>query len=898
MARRPRAKQSKRPIESYDHRDKERLNNPPVGLVTPATDEDAGRKTYAYDPHLDPQLQWAGKAEHTSFEVPTVSLHVHERIDPRTIIEATRKRNGAAPEQGSLFELPEQNPPVREAIEFYRHRHNWTNRLVAGDSLLVMNSLLEKEGMAGKVQMVYIDPPYGIRYGSNFQPFVNRRDVRDGRDEDLTQEPETIRAYRDTWELGIHSYLSYLRDRLLLSREMLTESGSCFVQISDENVHLIRGLMDEVFGVDNFIALIPYRTKTMPFGTNFAEQMADFIVWYARNKYDRQGRPLAKYRKLFREMRYGPNSGYHWCRMEDGSDRRLTDVMEEFGQIPKGARIFTSKSLEPSGPMQAGMFNYTYRGVEYNHPRNGYGTTREAMDRLALAGRLLPAGRLVRYALFADDKSWADLTVPWEDTSGADGKVYAVQTNTKVIARCMLMTTDPGDLVFDPTCGSGTTAYVAEQWGRRWITCDTSRVSVALAKQRLMTATFDYYEVAHPSEGVGSGFNYKTVPHITLGSIANNPYIVGGMSQVEIDNAIALHAPQETLYDQPVVDGGRRRVTGPFSVEAVPAPAVKPIDAVDDAGRLPGDDTVARSGETLRQSDWRDELLKTGIRGKSGQFIRFARFEPLPGYRHLHADGETLPNMDGADSFKEGAAQTAQRVVVSFGPDHAPLEQRQVNLALQEAETLRPSPKIIVFAAFQFDPEAAKDIDETNWSGVTLLKAQMNPDLLTEDLKKKRASNESFWLIGQPDVLLHQIRRGQNTGKWQVRVEGFDYYNTKSGDVESGGEDKIAMWMLDTDYDGRSLYPRQVFFPMAGSRDGWARLARNLKAEIDEDLIEAYRGTVSLPFEAGEHQRIAVKIVDDRGIESLRVTGLSSTAASPITIEERSLEAQSGILEN
>ena len=246
MARRRRPP-TKRPITSYDHRDKERLNNPPVGLVGPETDRDAGKKTYEYDPHLDPQLQWAGKAEHTSFEVQTVSLHVHERIDPRTIIEAVRKRNGnGVTQQGSLWELPEENPPFREAVEFYRHRHNWTNRLISGDSLLVMNSLLEKEGMAGKVQMVYIDPPYGIRYGSNFQPFVNKRNPTDGKDEDLTQEPETIKAFRDTWELGIHSYLSYLRDRLLLAREMLTESGSCFVQISDENVHLVRELMDEI----------------------------------------------------------------------------------------------------------------------------------------------------------------------------------------------------------------------------------------------------------------------------------------------------------------------------------------------------------------------------------------------------------------------------------------------------------------------------------------------------------------------------------------------------------------------------------------------------------------------------------------------------------------------------
>ena len=312
MARRSRARQFKRPIESYNHRDKERLNNPPVGLVTPATDQDAGRKTYSYDPHLDPQLQWAGKAEHTSFEVPTVSLHVHERIDPHTIIEATRKRNGNGGEQASLFELPEENPPVRNAIEFYKHRHNWTNRLVAGDSLLVMNSLLEKEGMAGKVQMVYIDPPYGIRYGSNFQPFVNRRDVRDGRDEDLTQEPETIRAYRDTWELGIHSYLSYLRDRLLLAREMLTESGSCFVQISDQNVHLVRNLMDDVFGQEGFIATIAYRVFGVR-AARFLDNVTDNILWYAKN------RENTRYRQLF-HLESRESTGFEPVRLYKGRD--------------------------------------------------------------------------------------------------------------------------------------------------------------------------------------------------------------------------------------------------------------------------------------------------------------------------------------------------------------------------------------------------------------------------------------------------------------------------------------------------------------------------------------------------------------------------------------------------
>ena len=322
--------------------------------------------------------------------------------------------------------------------------------------------------------------------------------------------------------------------------------------------------------------------------------------------------------------------------------------------------------------------------------------------------------------------------------------------------------------------------------------------------------------------------------------------------QEAMDESIAKNASQETLYDQPIVDRSKVRVSGPFTMEAVPSPVVKPLTEIEAQGEA--DESIARSGETLRQDEWREELLKTGIRAKGGQRIEFSRVEPLRGTRWLQAEAETKEDQ-------------TQRTVISFGPEHSPLEQRQVELAIEEAQMLVPRPKMIVFAAFQFDPEAAKDIDETNWPGVTLLKAQMNGDLLTGDLKKKRASNESFWLIGQPDVQLDRIEGG----KFRVEVLGFDYYNTKTGNVESGGTKNIAMWMLDIDYDGRSLFPKQVFFPMAGSKDGWARLARNLKAEIDLDKIEAYRGTVSLPFRPGVNRRIAVKIVDDRGIESLKI---------------------------
>ena len=381
---------------------------------------------------------------------------------------------------------------------------------------------------------------------------------------------------------------------------------------------------------------------------------------------------------------------------------------------------------------------------------------------------------------------------------------------------------------------------------------------MTLAKQRVMTAMFPYFQLAHPEEGVQSGFRYKTSPHVTLDSLT------GENSSTE-----------ETLYDQPLVDNTKVRVSGPFTVEAVPAPVVKPLDEIEDITSVVADEAIVRTGETQRQGDWRDELLKTGIRGKGGQRISFARLEPLPGTRWLHAEGETRPPDARVKSFsEEDTAWNPERVVLSFGPEHAPIEQRQVALAIEEAQNLVPKPKIIIFTAFQFDPEAAKDIDETNWPGVTLIKAQMNADLLTEDLKKKRTSNESFWLIGQPDVELEKINSGEDKGKFRISVHGFDYYNTKTGGVESGGKDKIAMWMLDPDYDGRSLFPHQVFFPMSSGNDGWSKLAKNLKAEINQELIETYRETVSLPIEAGEYNRAAVKIIDDRGIESLKVIGL------------------------
>ena len=852
----------KRPIVQYTHDKESRVNNPPVGLVDSANDSNESKqKTWAYDPHLEPQLQWAGKAERTSFEVPTVSLHVHERIDPRSILEAVRKKNGSNYEQLSLWNDAEQNPPLRDAIEFYQHRHGWTNRLIAGDSLLVMNSLSEKEGMAGKVQMLYFDPPYGIRYGGNFQPFINKRDVRDGRDEDLTSEPEMIKAFRDTWELGIHSYLNYLRDRLLLGRELLAESGSVFLQIGDENLHLVRVIMDEVFGSNNFISIITFR-KTAGQTSQNLPGTCDYVIWYARNK------EKLKFRTLFKERGLGDEGAdaYTSVELTDGTRRRMTP--EEFDdptKLPKAARphrlqlLTSQREGRPSGPGTAMHFPVSFNGKDFfPEGSRGWTATEAGMKKIIEKGRVAQQGRSLAYVRYLDDFPAVPLTNFWADTQSGSGmdKVYVVQTNMKVVQRCILMATDPGDLVLDITCGSGTTAMVAEQWGRRWITCDTSRVALTLAKQRLMTGVFDFYQLAHPVEGVGSGFLYKKIPHVTLKSIANNE-----------------PPSEETLYDQPLLDNKKARVCGPFTVEAVPAPVVNPV-TTGDSGVIKNEsgaigDYIGRQGETLRQEEWRSELLRTGIRGKNKQYLQFSRVEPLPGTRWLHAEAETR-SADKSTLVPDEIFEP-KRAVISFGPAHAPLEQRQVEQALEEARHLVPKPGIVVFAAFQFDPEAAKDIDETRWPGVMLMKAQMNADMLTDDLKKKRASDDSFWMVGQPDVHLRQITKGDDAGLWECEVLGFDYFNPKTGAIESGGSDRIAVWMLDTDYDGRSLFPRQVFFPMAGEKEGWARLAKNLKAEIDDVMIEAYRGTLSVPFELGKHRRIAVKIVDDRGIESLKI---------------------------
>lgn len=834
MPRKSPKKESKEiKIEAYSHAGKKRKNNPPVGLVSSQTDKLNGYTKYAHDPYIDPYLSWAGKKEGQEVNVRNISLHVHERIDSTRVIRAfLKKKTEPRQQQLSLFQSQENTLPLGKAFEFYSHDQDWTNRLIAGDSLLVMNSLLKKEGMAGEVQMVYIDPPYGIKYNSNFQPFINKREVKDNNDADIPAEPETIKAFRDTWELGIHSYLTYLYDRLLLVKELLNESGSCFVQISDENLHHVREVMEEVFGKENFCALIPFR-KTGGLGSTLLSSVTDYIIWYAKDK------KKVKYHQLYSNKDFGGKSAYNWLELKDGSRRRMTPKESKgMEPLPDGARIFRLDNLTSQGNP---VFPYTFEGKTY---KRGWKTNKEGLDKLANVNRIIAGENTLAYVRYHDDFPVSPITQLWEDTgiSGyADAKMYVVQTNASVIERCVLMTTDPGDLTLDPTCGSGTTAFVSEQWGRRWVTCDTSRVAVALAKQRLMTAYFEYYKLAHPTEGVSSGFEYKNIPHITLGSITNDE-----------------KGAAEVLYDQPVIDKSKVRVTGPFTVEALPSLRTKPFDGKEPKVAAQGDE-IARTGETANQAVWRDELKTSGIRATGGKTINFSRIEPMAGTRFIHAEAE-IPDEKG----------TNKKAVISFGPDYGALEQRQVEEAVNEARKLADKPDFIIFAAFQFDPEAAKDIDHIQWPDVTVLKAQMSVDLLTADLRKKRSSNQSYWLIGQPDV---EVVKNKD-GTYKVIVRGFDYYNPVTGEIDFGDTRRIAMWMLDSDYDEQSILPEQVFFPMKDPKHDWTALAKTLNGAVDQDLIELFTGVESLPFAAGEHKKIAVKIIDDRGIESFVIKNL------------------------
>jgi adenine-specific DNA-methyltransferase len=912
-------KPPKRPIEQYEHKNKQRMNNPPAGLVTAETDPPLPtHKTYDYvtpvpsvpsvgrtrpereskgpspatgpenqnprtrvsaphgldyDPHLDPQLVWAGKKEHTSFDVHTVSLHVHERIDPSTIIEAVRRRNGNGhAEQPSLFERREENPPLHDAVDFYRHPHGWSNRLIAGDSLLVMNSLLEKEGMAGQVQMVYIDPPYGKTYNSNFQPFVNKRDVKDGKDEDLTQEPEMIRAFRDTWELGIHSYLTYLRDRLLLAKDLLHESGSCFVQISDDNLHVVRDILDEVFGRKHSCGVISF-AKTSGFSGTLLSSTADYLLWYAK---DRQ---RIKYRQLFVAKTPESKEAEEYTRVEadHGSRRSLTadERQSRSTVLASGGRLYRQDNIISSGYSEVGSAPFEFSGEKYTPGVNSHWkTTSEGLKRLVTARRIEKRGSQIAYVRFLDDFPAAPIVNLWDDTamsSRAEQKQYVVQTSGKVIQRCLLMTTDPGDLVLDPTCGSGTTAYVAEQWGRRWITIDTSRVPLALARQRILTATYPWYELKDDARGPAGGFVYKRkqnnrgeevggiVPHITLKSIANDE-----------------PPKEEVLVDRPEIDNGITRVSGPFVVEAtIPTPVDYEGDGVEDSGAVTAesyDSFVDRMLDVLR----RNPKLQLG----GGRVVELRNVRPPAKSMSIAAeaivDSGALPGATLSDVIDEAEEKRGDRlalsskpVAIAFGPENGAVSEKLVYNAGKEANARNYSHLFVI--GFAIQPNAREMIENAeSVIGIPATYVAATPDILMGDLLKTMRSSQIFSVCGLPEIRIAKAKKSDKSDpdRYTVTLLGLDTFDPVSMDSTSLEGKEVPAWLLDTDYNELCFHVTQAFFPGTGA---WENLKRALRAEYAESVWDHLNGTDSAPFEASSETKIAVKVIDKRGNELMVV---------------------------
>jgi len=1024
MARKRGGKKRETEVEDYRHDEAKRKNNPPAKIAAEGVVPIVPKARYAYHPrrppvlqfdpegkpdklpellaearkrplnkdeakllaealrHQQPWLEWAEKREQHErgfFEVDPVALHIHERISAQAILKVARRQDV----QRNLFADPEQE--YQEAVQFYRHDIDWTNRMILGDSLQVMSSLARREDLAGKVQMIYIDPPYGIKFASNFQPEVGKRDVRD-REQDLTREPEMVKAYSDTWHLGIHSYLSYLRTRLVAARDLLSGSGSIFVQISDENLHRVRQVMDEVFKPDNFCGVIVI-WKTSSATSTLMATTCDYLLWFAKSK------PTVDYFQPYSEKDIAdPRSGaneYRYVALSSGEKKPASAAGRN--ELTEGQRYRPSPTTSQSGT-EATRVPVIVDGRRFVPGPGGWKTNAEGFLRLCRSGRLVPRDKSISYVRFLLDFPVVPVSDLWMDVRwgfDASEKRYVVETNPSIIQRCMLMTTSPGDLVLDPTCGSGTTAYVAEQRGRRWITIDTSRVAIALARQRLLTAKYDYYEMQNEAAGVSEGFKCKTVPHITLKSIAQNENLdpifekhepileeklkdcnaalkkvtketrtkllgklvakqkkegkksvtdadrrrwllppenrdrdkaARAKSTVDLDfdgwyhweapfdtdpdwpkelrdavssyrkawrakmdevNAcIAANADQEVLVDQPEVVPGVVRVSGPFTVEAVQPPEMSlgepTLTQVEAEGKFDGEPEGLEGTFEVRMVETRLDqeaqnldayldqmmrLLRTdGVTFPNNKHNRFTRLEPLesaePG---LHAEGRWAP--DGKeDEDPEGKAN----VCVAFGPQYGPVTAKMVEDVIRSAN--RMGYDDLVIAGFSFDGASQAVIDEIKSPRLRIHAAHIRPDVNPgmEGLLKEQPGSQLFTVFGQPRT---RLDGPDKKGQYTVTMEGVDVYNPVDNGIQSTGADKVAAWFIDGDYDGRTFCITQAFFP---DRKAWDKLARALKDVVDPDAFEAFSGTTSLPFPAGKHKRVAVKVIDPRGNEVMR----------------------------
>ena len=953
----------------------------------------------------EPWLEWAGKRERPWFEVDPGALHMHERVSTEALLRAVRRKDV----QRSLFGDPELD--YGKAVQFYRHDVDWTNRLILGDSLQVMASLARREDLAGKVQMIYLDPPYGISFRSNFQPDLGSRDVKD-REHDLTREPEMVRAYRDTWTLGIHSYLAYLRDRLAMARELLAETGSIFVQINDENVHRVRCVMDEIFKAENFCTTIPF-SKTTSTATRTLPSVNDHLLWYARDA------TRIKFRKIYRVLDARAEFAGEFRRFER-PDGVYGDISPELianpESLPAGAVPFRTNTAVSPERSTTGTVELDFSGIKKHPGRDRHWkTSPEGMRRLYRANRLdLTKSPTRMYKRYFTDSLIKEFNNLWGDTRSQQNQVYVVQTATAVVERCLLMTTDPGDLVLDPTCGSGTTPVVAEEWGRRWIAIDTSRIALTLAKHRLMTATFENYRLRRPNaddlqrnpdgpwlsgqDDAGrpteepATLDLKTVPHVTLKSIARNvsldpicekhePLLASALAALnaagpveedtkakllaklvakhrehgarsvtdadvrrwllpgtslanvrpepargslkaltaaqirkygarvpqgswrdwevpfdadpdwpaplrdalvayrtawrakmdEVNACIAANAESEELVDQPHVESGAIRVAGPFSVEGVIALEEGPDSPIGGAPEelesFPADATEAavQNGEAHISKVVR-LLRASGVEFPRQTPARFARLEAVSGAL-LHAEGE----------WETGH----RRVAVSVGPEFGNLTALQVERALRDAN--RAGYDDLVFAAFGFDAAAQEAVQNDAHPDVRCHMALISPDVAMGELLKTQPGSQIFTVFASPRV--SGPEEGED-GEYIVTMEGMDVYDPVGNQVLPTNRDRVAAWFLDTDYDGRTFCICQAFFP---DRSKWDRLARALGdlGLADRESFAALSGFESLGFRhperlgPGDSWRVAVKVIDPRGVEGLRVLTVGPSEPEP-----------------
>jgi len=870
----------KHPVSHIEHQQEKRASIPTTerqGEESTIVDGEPQQSEYDIFRHEfrrgnDPELYWLNKyrndnenTQHPSLKTDIRSLYVHEDINPEQLINRlyqVRDEKAAGFENQTelfeeLFREQDEEDELERVASYYQHNENWKNRLILGDSLLVMNSLLNREGMRGQVQCVYIDPPYGIKYGGNWQMRINSKEVKEN-DNGLSGEPETIKAYRDTWELGINSYLSYLRDRLVMARELLTESGSCFVQISDDNIHLVRNLLDEVFGSDNYVSQIIY-AKTSGATSGILGTVADYILWYCKNK------EQIKVRKLFRPLDFDKDGSlYHDIELNDGTRmpisewEKLNGMSFVYSNRPKGSRAYRKSDLSSQTGSDSIRFPIEFNGSIYTvSGARGWRTNKDGIERLRELKRLTTAKNSIRYVNYFDDFPCAEINNLWTDTttgSFLESKVYVVQSGTKAVQRCILMTTDPGDLVLDPTCGSGTTAYVAEQWGRRWITIDTSRIAQNIAKRRLTTALYPYYETY--DENIRHGFRYKKVPHITLKSLAND-----------------LPAEEEILYDQPEIDKKRIRVSGPFTVETLQNYNVQSPESL-----------VERKNETEDNQQFVERIFSNlranGIRnGLKGHAALFYGLQPVAN-----------PYLNARGYYKDEQGNEVLAYLM-IGPKFGTVSKQSVNMAIREfRQKLNEGASTLYILGFSFEDDIKnEDIKDYNLGTFHVVKVRMNDDLLQDGLLKKDKAAGSFIIIGEPDIRL--VRDDDDT--CHVEIQGMDMYDPIQDRVAERNVADIAYWELDDRYSGTEFVVRSIHFCGGDKKEfnAWKKglqsvtpsvtprqikrdIGRTLRMEFPEEVWNTLYDFRSAPIKYEKGRKLAVRVISQFGEESTKVITL------------------------